>query len=81
MIEFCELSGLCRRLIRRALCSARKMQYFGRLNVEISQSGRKLQSFFVEIDECSSFASRRACFDAKYGVHYVLRVKCSNLIV
>jgi hypothetical protein len=51
MIEFCEVLGLFRSLIQRALCSARKMQSFGRLNVEISQSGRKLRSFFVEIDE------------------------------
>jgi hypothetical protein len=50
MIEFCGLFGLLRSLIRRALCSACKMQSLGRLNVEISQSGRKLRSFLVKID-------------------------------
>jgi hypothetical protein len=50
MIEFCELLGLFRSLIRSAQCSACKMQSFGRLNVEISQSGRKLRSFLVKID-------------------------------
>jgi hypothetical protein len=41
MVAFCELVDWFRRLIERALCSALEMQYFGRLNVEISQTERK----------------------------------------
>jgi hypothetical protein len=50
MIEFCELLGLFRSLIQCALCSARKIQLFRCLNVEISPTGRKLHSFYVKID-------------------------------
>jgi hypothetical protein len=79
MTAFCELFGLFRSLIRRAQCSARKMQLFGRLHVEISQSARKLRSCFVNIDELWRFASCRACFQAYYSVHNDLRLKCSSL--
>jgi hypothetical protein len=43
MVAFCELLDWFRRLIERALCSARKMQVFGRLYDELSPTGRKLQ--------------------------------------
>jgi hypothetical protein len=51
MIAFCEELGLIRRVIQRALFSARNIYYFGRLNVEISPTGTKLMPFFVKIDE------------------------------
>jgi hypothetical protein len=56
MNMFCELMGLCRSIIRRGLCSASKMQSCGRLHDEISQTGRKLRSFIVQIVEFSRFA-------------------------
>jgi hypothetical protein len=45
----------------------------------MSPAGRKLRSFFVKIDEISRFASCWARFYAYRSVHYVLRVKCSDL--
>jgi hypothetical protein len=51
VIAFRELLGLFRHVIQSAPCCAHKMQSFGGLNVEISQAGRKLRSFFVKIDE------------------------------
>jgi hypothetical protein len=35
-------------------------------------------SFFVKIDELWRFASCRACFQASYSVHYVVRLKCTS---
>jgi hypothetical protein len=64
MVAFCELLGWYRRLIERALCSALKLQFFGRLCDEISPTGRKLRPFFVQIDEWSHFASCWTGFDA-----------------
>jgi hypothetical protein len=49
------------------------------LHVDISQSARKLRSFFDKNDECSHFASCWSGFEAQYVLHNVLRVKCSNL--
>jgi hypothetical protein len=57
MVAFCELLDWFRRLIERALCSALKLQIFGRLYDELSPTGRKLRPFFVQIDEWSHFAS------------------------
>jgi hypothetical protein len=51
MIAFWEFLGLYRCLLQRVLCHARKMPQLGCLNVEIFQTGRKLQSYFVKIDE------------------------------
>jgi hypothetical protein len=51
VIAFRELLGLFSRVIQRAPCRALKMQSFGRLNVEISQAGRQLWLFLVNIDD------------------------------
>jgi hypothetical protein len=45
MVAFCELLDWFRRLIERALCSALKLQLFGRLYDELSPTGRKLRPF------------------------------------
>jgi hypothetical protein len=79
MVAFCELLGWYRRLIERVICSALKLQLFVRLYDELPPTGRKLQPFFVHIDEWSHFASCWTGFDALDSVHYVQRVKCSNL--
>jgi hypothetical protein len=79
MFAFCEFLVWSLGSISRAQCSARQMQSFGRLNVEISQTIKQLRSFFVKIDELWRCASCRACFQAYYSVHNDLRLKCSSL--
>jgi hypothetical protein len=64
MVSFCELLDWLRRLIERALCSALKLQLFGRLYDGLSPTERELRPFFVQIDEWSSFASCWIGFDA-----------------
>ena len=51
------------------------MKWKERLNVEISQTGKKLRLIVVKIDEWLQFVSFWACFDAGKRVHYVLHVK------
>jgi hypothetical protein len=79
MIALCELLGSFRRLWQRALCSSCNMERCGSVNVQLSPMGRKLRSFLFKIDEISRFVSCWARFYAYGSVHYVLRVKCSDL--
>jgi hypothetical protein len=78
-IAFCVLLCLFRSIRQSALCSDRKKNLFGRLNVDRCPTGRKLRTFVDNIVEGLRFAGCWAFFEAYNGVHYVLTVRCSNL--
>ena len=61
-----------------ALRPARIMQWEGRLNDEISQTGEKLRIIVVKTDELLLFSCVWACFDAGKRVNYVRHAWCSG---
>ena len=71
IIAICVYLDLFLRWKRRALRSARIMQWKGRLNVEVSQTGEKYRLISFKIDELLQFACIWACFDDGKHVHYV----------